>query len=187
MAKDNNLLGKFELTNIPPAPRGVPQIEVTFGLDANGLITVSAADKGTGKSESITIKNDRGRLSKEDIDRMVEEAEKYASQDAEVKAKIEAKNSLENYAHSLKNQASDENALGGKIDEDEKETLIEAANDVLEWLEDNEESASKEDLEEKYESLTKVAHPITQKLYGAQAGEDSEEEEDDDYFDHDEL
>ena len=188
MAKDNNLLGKFELTNIPPAPRGVPQIEVTFGLDANGLITVSAADKGTGKSESITIKNDRGRLSKEDIDRMVEEAEKYASQDAEVKAKIEAKNTLENYAHSLKNQASDENALGGKIDEDEKETLIDAANDVLEWLEDNEETATKEDLDEKFESLSKVAHPITQKLYGAQGAEGEEDEdEDDDYFDHDEL
>ncbi|CAM9020383.1 hypothetical protein WICANDRAFT_54900 [Wickerhamomyces anomalus NRRL Y-366-8] len=188
MAKDNNLLGKFELTNIPPAPRGVPQIEVTFGLDANGLITVSAADKGTGKSESITIKNDRGRLSKEDIDRMVEEAEKYASQDAEVKAKIEAKNTLENYAHSLKNQASDENALGGKIDEDEKETLIDAANDVLEWLEDNEETATKEDLDEKFESLSKVAHPITQKLYGAQGAEGEEDEDDDDdYFDHDEL
>ncbi|KAH3687274.1 hypothetical protein WICPIJ_001736 [Wickerhamomyces pijperi] len=190
MAKDNNRLGKFELTNIPPAPRGVPQIEVTFALDANGLITVSAADKGTGKSESITIKNDRGRLSQEEIDRMVEEAEKYASQDAELKEKIEAKNRLENYAHSLKTQANDENALGGKIDEDEKESLVEAANDVLEWLEDNEDVATKEDFDEKFESLSKIAHPITQKLYGAAgAGEDGDYDDDeDDYdYDHDEL
>ncbi|KAH3679924.1 hypothetical protein WICMUC_000667 [Wickerhamomyces mucosus] len=189
LAKDNNLLGKFELTNIPPAPRGVPQIEVTFGLDANGLITVSAADKGTGKSESITIKNDRGRLSQEDIDRMVEEAEKYASQDAELKEKIESKNHLENYAHSLKTQAKDENGLGGQIDEDEKETLIEAANDVIEWLEDNEDVATKDDFEAKYEALSQIAHPITQKLYGSAGGDDGydDEEDDDDYFDHDEL
>jgi heat shock protein 5 len=187
LSKDNNLLGKFELTNIPPAPRGVPQIEVTFALDANGLITVSAADKATGKSESITIKNDRGRLSQEEIDRMVEDAEKYAQQDKELKEKIEAKNHLENYAHSLKLQANDENALGGQIDEDDKETLIEAANDVLEWLEDNEESATKEDFDEKYEGLSQVAHPITQKLYGAAAGGAGDEDDDDDYFDHDEL
>ncbi|CCH40864.1 putative heat shock protein [Wickerhamomyces ciferrii] len=187
MAKDNNLLGKFELTNIPPAPRGVPQIEVTFGLDANGLITVSAADKGTGKSESITIKNDRGRLSKDDIDRMVEEAEKFASQDAELKAKIEAKNALENYAVLLKNQATDENALGGKLDEDDKETLVDAANDVIEWLEDNAETATKEEFDDKQKSLEAIAHPITQKLYGAQPEGDFEDEDDDDYLDHDEL
>jgi len=110
MTKDNNLLGKFELTGIPPAPRGVPQIEVAFELDANGILKVSAADKGTGKSESITIKNDKGRLSQEEIDRMIEEAERFAEEDKLVKEKIEARNSLENYAFSLKNQVNDKKA-----------------------------------------------------------------------------
>lgn len=190
MAKDNNLLGKFELTSIPPAPRGVPQIEVTFALDANGILKVSATDKGTGKSESITITNDKGRLSQEDIERMVEEAEKYAAEDAEIKAKIEARNKLENYAHSLKNQVNGD--LGEKLDEDDKETLLDAVNDVLEWMEDNMDTAITEDFEEKFESLSQVAYPITSKLYGG-AGtayndeDDEEEDDDDDYFEHDEL
>ena len=123
MTKDNNLLGKFELTGIPPAPRGVPQIEVSFELDANGILKVTAGDKGTGKSESITITNDKGRLTQEEIDRMVEEAEKYADEDKATKERIEARNSLENYAFSLKNQVNDEEGLGGKIDEDDKETV----------------------------------------------------------------
>jgi endoplasmic reticulum chaperone BiP len=116
-------LGKFELTGIPPAPRGAPQIEVSFDLDANGILKVSAADKGTGKAESITITNDKGRLTQEEIDRMVAEAEQFAEEDKAAKAKIEARNSLENYAFSLKNQANDENGLGGKIDDDDKETV----------------------------------------------------------------
>ena len=190
MAKDNNLLGKFELTGIPPAPRGVPQIEVTFALDANGILKVSATDKGTGKSESITITNDKGRLSQEDIERMVEEAEKYAAEDAEIKAKIEARNKLENYAHSLKNQVNGD--LGEKLDEDDKETLLDAVNDVLEWMEDNMDTAITEDFEEKFESLSQVAYPITSKLYGGAGAayndeDDEEEDDDDDYFEHDEL
>ncbi|AGO11298.1 AaceriACR038Wp [[Ashbya] aceris (nom. inval.)] len=188
MAKDNNLLGKFELTGIPPAPRGVPQIEVTFALDANGILKVSATDKGTGKSESVTIKNDKGRLSQEQIDKFVEEAEKYAKEDAEIREKVEARNKLENYAHSLKNQVNAE--LGEKLEEEDKETLLEAANDVLEWLEDHTDSATKEEFEEKFESLSQVAYPITSKLYGAGASDatdDEDDEADDDYFDHDEL
>ena len=195
MSKDNNLLGKFELTGIPPAPRGVPQIEVTFALDANGILKVSATDKGTGKSESITITNDKGRLSQEEIERMVEEAEQFASEDAAVKAKIEARNKLENYAHSLKNQVNGD--LGDKLEEEDKETLLDAANDALEWLDDNFENAMAEDFEEKFDGLSKVAYPITSKLYGA-AGEpgaedayaedDFDDDEDDgDYFEHDEL
>lgn len=123
MTKDNNILGKFELTNIPPAPRGVPQIEVAFELDANGILKVSAHDKGTGKTESITITNDKGRLTQEEIDRMVEEAEKYAEEDKATRERIEARNSLENYAFSLKNQVNDEEGLGGKIDDEDKETV----------------------------------------------------------------
>ncbi|AET41545.1 Hsp70 family ATPase KAR2 Ecym_8263 [Eremothecium cymbalariae DBVPG len=192
MAKDNKLLGKFELTGIPPAPRGVPQVEVTFGLDANGILKVSATDKGTGKSESITINKDKGRLSQEEIDRMVEEAEKYAAEDAEIREKVEARNKLENYAHSLKNQVNGD--LGAKLDEEDKETLLDAASDVLEWLEDNTDTAGKEEFEEKFESLSQAAYPITSKLYGdAAAGagssndDDDDEDDDDDYFDHDEL
>ena len=123
MTKDNNQLGKFELTGIPPAPRGVPQIEVSFELDANGILKVTAGDKGTGKSESITITNDKGRLTQEEIDRMVQEAEKYADEDKATKERIEARNGLENYAFSLKNQVNDDEGLGGKIDEDDKETV----------------------------------------------------------------
>lgn len=123
MTKDNNLLGKFELTGIPPAPRGVPQIEVSFELDANGILKVSAGDKGTGKSESITITNDKGRLSQEEIDRMVQEAEKFAEEDKATAARITARNGLENYAFSLKNQANDKDGLGGKIDDEDKETV----------------------------------------------------------------
>ncbi|SCU94038.1 LAFA_0F19504g1_1 [Lachancea sp. 'fantastica'] len=190
MAKDNNRLGEFELTGIPSAPRGVPQIEVTFALDANGILKVSATDKGTGKSNSITITNDKGRLTPDQIEKMMEEAEKYASEDAEVRAKIEARNQLENYAHSLKNQVNGE--LADKFEEEDKETLLDAANDALEWIEDNFDTAVAEDFKEKFESLSQVAYPITSKLYGSAGatgadGEDEDEDEDDDYFDHDEL
>lgn len=123
MTKDNNLLGKFDLTGIPAAPRGVPQIEVSFELDANGILKVTAGDKGTGKAESITITNDKGRLSQEEIDRMIAEAQEFAEEDKLTSEKIAARNGLENYAFSLKNQANDEEGLGGKIDEDDKETV----------------------------------------------------------------
>ncbi|KAF2091638.1 78 kDa glucose-regulated protein precursor [Saccharata proteae CBS 121410] len=170
MTKDNNLLGKFELTGIPPAPRGVPQIEVAFELDANGILRVSAGDKGTGKSESITITNDKGRLSTEEIERMVAEAEKYAEEDKATRERIEARNGLENYAFSLKNQANDDEGLGGKIDEDDKETLMEAVKEAQDWLEENAATATAEDFEEQKEKLSNVAYPITSKLYGGGAG-----------------
>ncbi|KAK2744278.1 ATPase with role in protein import into the ER [Myotisia sp. PD_48] len=171
MTKHNNLLGKFELTGIPPAPRGVPQIEVSFELDPNGILKVTAGDKGTGKAESITITNDKGRLSQEEIDRMVAEAAEFADEDKAMKAKIEARNSLENYAFSLKNQVADEQGLGGKIDEDDKETIVEAVKEVTEWLEENAATASTEDFEEQREKLSNVAYPITSKLYGQAGGE----------------
>ncbi|KAL1970009.1 hypothetical protein VTN77DRAFT_6414 [Rasamsonia byssochlamydoides] len=174
MTKDNNLLGKFELTGIPPAPRGVPQIEVSFDLDANGILKVSAADKGTGKAESITITNDKGRLSQEEIDRMVAEAEQFAEEDRAARAKIEARNALENYAFSLKNQVNDENGLGGKLDDDDKETILEAVKEATDWLEENAATASTEDFEEQREKLSSVAYPITSKLYGSAPVDDEE-------------
>ncbi|KAG7876931.1 hypothetical protein KL905_005220 [Ogataea polymorpha] len=184
MAKDNNLLGKFELTGIPPAPRGVPQIEVTFTLDSNGILKVSATDKGTGKSNSITITNDKGRLSKEEIEKKIEEAEKFAQQDKELREKVESRNALENYAHSLKNQANDENGFGAKLEEDDKETLLDAINEALEFLEDNFDTATKDEFDEQKEKLSKVAYPITSKLYDAPPTSDEEDEDD---WDHDEL
>ncbi|KAI0026088.1 heat shock protein 70 family [Xylariomycetidae sp. FL0641] len=182
MTKDNNLLGKFELTNIPPAPRGVPQIEVSFELDANGILKVSAHDKGTGKTESITITNDKGRLTPEEIERMVAEAEKYAEEDKATRERIEARNGLENYAFNLKNQVNDEDGLGGKIDEDDKDTILEAVKEATDWLDENASTASAEDFEEQKEKLSNVAYPITSKMYSGAGGE----AEDDD-FDHDEL
>ncbi|RMD43432.1 hypothetical protein DV735_g1780, partial [Chaetothyriales sp. CBS 134920] len=187
LTKDNNLLGKFELTNIPPAPRGVPQIEVSFELDANGILRVTAGDKGTGKSESITITNDKGRLSEEDIERMIQEAEQYAEEDKIVKEKIEARNSLENYAFSLKNQVNDEDGLGGKIDEDDKETLLEAVKEAQDWLEENASTAEKEDFDEQREKLSSVAYPITSKLYGGAGGAPDYGDDDDEPNLHDEL
>ncbi|KAI9666144.1 MAG: ATPase with role in protein import into the ER [Bathelium mastoideum] len=189
MTKDNNLLGKFELTGIPPAPRGVPQIEVSFELDANGILKVSAGDKGTGKSESITITNDKGRLSAEEIERMVEEAEKYAEEDKATREKIEARNGLENYAFSLKNQVNDEEGMGGKIDEDDKETILEAVKEAQDWLSENAESATTEDFNEQKEKLSGVAYPITSKMYGGAGGAGGmpDYDNDDDVPEHGEL
>lgn len=188
LCKDNNLLGKFELTGIPPAPRGVPQIEVTFELDANGILKVSAVDKGTGKSNSVTIQNDKGRLSQDDIDRMVEEAEKYAEQDKELRGRIEARNLLENYAHNLRNQLGDESGLGGQITEDDRETLSDAIKDTLEWLVEYGEDATAEELDAQKEKLSKVAYPITSRMYADDAEDEQYAEDDfDEYDDHDEL
>jgi heat shock protein 5 len=156
MTKDNHLLGKFELSGIPPAPRGVPQIEVTFEVDANAILQVSAADKGTGKTEKITITAEKGRLSPEDIERMVKEAEENAEADAEVKGKVDARNGLESYAYNMKNQLDDEEkGLGGKVTAEQKETLLAAVNEALEWMEGNAE-ATAEEYKDKLKELEKV-------------------------------
>ncbi|KAJ7685113.1 heat shock cognate 70 [Mycena polygramma] len=163
--KDNNLLGKFELSGIPPAPRGVPQVEVTFDIDANGILNVSASDKTTGKSNRITITNDKGRLSKEEIDRMVEEAERYKAEDEAAAARITAKNGLESYAYNLRNSLNDEK-LADKFDAGDKAKLEGAVNDTIKWLDASQEG-SKEEYEEKQKELESIANPIMQKLYGA--------------------
>ncbi|KAF9391008.1 ATPase with role in protein import into the ER [Podila verticillata] len=170
MTKDNNQLGKFELTNIPPAPRGVPQIEVTFEIDANGILRVSASDKGTGKTETITITNDKGRLSEEEIERMIKEAEKFADEDLQVKERIESKNVLENYLYGIKNQVNDEAQLGSKIEAEDKKTILEAVAAQISWLESEGVTASKEELDERKEQIEAVVNPITSKLYGAAGG-----------------
>ncbi|KAJ4297065.1 ATPase with role in protein import into the ER [Collariella sp. IMI 366227] len=185
MTKHNNLLGKFELTGIPAAPRGTPQIEVSFSLDVDGILQVSAQDKGTGRKETITIKNDDGRLTKEEIDRMIADAEKFADEDKEARERIEARNGLENYAFNLKNQVENENGLGGKIDDENKEALRDAVNEATSWIEEYGASATTEDFEEQKEKLSNVAYPITSRLYkGADTTGDGNDESGD--F-HDEL
>jgi len=169
--KANNLLGTFNLDGIPPAPRGVPQIEVTFDLDANGILTVTAVDKSTGKSQNIKIKNDKGRLSEAEIKRMVEEAEQYKEEDEKLREKVSAKNGLETFAYSLKNSINQE-PLSSKIDASEKNQLEEAIKKTIDWLDHNHE-ASKEDYEAKQKELEAVSTPIMTKLYqqaGAGAG-----------------
>ncbi|KAK6521212.1 70-kilodalton heat shock protein [Arthrobotrys conoides] len=163
--KDNNLLGKFELTGIPPAPRGVPQIEVTFDVDANGIINVSAVEKGTGKTNKIVITNDKGRLSKEEIERMLAEAEKYKAEDEAEAGRIQAKNQLESYAYSLRNTLS-EPAAQEKLEAGDKDTLKKAIDDTVDWL-DNNTTATKDEFESKQKELEGVANPIMMKFYGA--------------------
>ncbi|CEG72248.1 Putative Heat shock protein 70 (Fragment) [Rhizopus microsporus] len=166
--KDNNLLGKFELTGIPPAPRGVPQIEVTFDVDANGILNVSALDKTTGKSNKITITNDKGRLSKEEIERMVNEAEKYKAEDEAAAARIQARNGLESYAYNLRNTLQEEK-VASKLEAADKEKLEKAVNETIQWLENSQE-ASKEEYESHQKELEEVANPIMMKMYQGAGG-----------------
>jgi heat shock protein 5 len=135
MMKSNCLLGQFKLGNIPPAPRGVPQIKVLFDVDANGILSILALDKGTGRTQSLTITSEKGRLSDAEIERMVREAEEFAEQDAAEKDNVEARNQLKAYLYNLKNFITD--TLGGKIPEVEREELTKSIEDALVWLEDN--------------------------------------------------
>jgi len=164
MTKDNHLLGKFDLTGIPPAPRGVPQIEVTFEIDANGILQVSAEDKGTGNKEKITITNDQNRLTPDDIERMIKDSERFAEDDKKIKDRVEARNELESYAYSLKNQLGDKEKLGGKLADDEKTKIEEAVDSSIKWLESNQDADSSEYKKQKKE-LEDIVQPIIAKLY----------------------
>lgn len=219
LTKDCRLLGKFDLSGIPPAPRfvsyfhslhsklysiivcthwhfvwqlnrGTPQIEVTFEVDANGILNVKAEDKGTGKSEKITITNEKGRLSQEEIDRMVREAEEFAEEDKKVKERIDARNGLETYIYNMKNQVSEKDKLADKLESDEKEKIETAVKEALEWLDDN-QSAEKEEYEEKLKEVEAVCNPIITAVYqrsgGAPGGEGASGEGEDEDDSHDEL
>uniref|UniRef100_A0A1A9VG72 Heat shock 70 kDa protein cognate 4 n=1 Tax=Glossina austeni TaxID=7395 RepID=A0A1A9VG72_GLOAU len=168
MTKDNNLLGKFELSGIPPAPRGVPQIEVTFDIDANGILNVTALERSTNKENKITITNDKGRLSKEDIERMVNEAEKYRSEDEKQKETIAAKNALESYCFNMKATLDEEN-LKTKITESDRSTILDKCNETIKWLDAN-QLADKEEYEHRQKELEGVCNPIITKLYQAGGG-----------------
>ena len=171
MTKDNHSLGRFNLDGIPPAPRGIPQIEVTFDIDANGIMNVGAADKSTGKTSNITITNDKGRLTKSEIEKLVKDAEKYKSEDEEVKKRVEAKNGLENYCYSIRNTIKDEK-LQDKLTSDDKDTCEKAVAEALKWVESNTE-ATANDFESKQKELEAIFNPIVTKLYGHGGGHDS--------------
>jgi len=191
MTKDNHLLGKFELGGIPPAPRGQPQIEVTFEIDSNGLLNVGAEDKGTGSTQKITITNDKGRLTEEEIERMVREAEEFAEEDKKVKERIDAKNAFDGYIHGLKSAVeggADGKGLGDKMDEEDKEKVREAMEDGQSWMDSNAE-ADAEDIKEKHKEVEGICAPIISKYYGAggagAGGAGGDDDEDDEA--HDEL
>ncbi|KAI1790564.1 heat shock protein 70 [Ganoderma leucocontextum] len=187
LTKDNNLLGKFELSDIPPAPRGVPQIEVTFEVDANGIMKISAADKGTGKSESITIKNEKGRLSPEEIERMVKEAEEFAADDEAQRKRIEALNHLSSFVYGLKTQLADQEGLGGKLEDEDKKAILDAVKETTDWVDEHGQTATAEELEEKLSQVQSVVNPITSKLY-ASSSSGSKGDDDEEYNrSHDEL
>jgi heat shock protein 5 len=182
MTKYNMPMGKFELTGIPPAPRGVPQIEVTFELDANGILSVGATDKGTGKSEKISITADKGNLSNEEIERMLQEAEEFAEEDKAQKERVDARNALEGYAYNMKNQVNDDEGLGGKLDDDDKETLLSAVAEAIDWLDEN-PNADSDEYKEKQTELEEKCNPIVQKVYnksGASGTDDDNDFKDDD-------
>ena len=205
MVRDNHELGKFDLTGIPPAPQGVPQIEVTFEIDVNGILHVSAEDKGTGNKEKITINNDDKRLSKEEIDRMVQDAEKFASEDQkvsgviikstttslpgssclfnccqllfQVRENVEAKNDLEGFTYSLRNQINDKNKFGDKLDKSDKKKIEDAIKDVVNWLEAIGDKADKESCNEQKKRLEEISTPIISNLYKKDSKEDKDKEE----------
>merc|ERR1712025_93332 len=168
MTKDNHLLGKFDLTGIPPAPRGVPQIEVTFDIDANGILNVSASDKSTGKQNKITITNDKGRLSKEDIERMVNDAEKFKAEDEVQKERIAAKNGLESYCFNMKATVDDEK-VKDKISDADKKAINDKCDEAIKWLDGN-QLGEKDEFLDKQKEVESVCSPIVTKLYQGAGG-----------------
>jgi len=169
MTKDNHLLGKFELGGIAPAPRGQPQIEVTFEIDSDGILNVGAEDKASGKSEKITITNDKGRLSQEEIDRMVKEAEDMAEEDKKTKERIDAKNAFDGYLHSMRSAIEGSGGLGDKLEEDEKSTVMDAVKEGQSWLDSNAE-ADVDEIKQKEQEIKDICAPIMSKYYGQAGG-----------------
>ena len=186
LCKDNHNLGKFDLTGIPPAPRGTPQIEVTFEIDANGILNVAATDKGSGSTEKITITNDTGRLSQEEIERMVQEAEEYAEEDKKVKEKIDARNEFESNIYSVKSAVAEKDKWEGKISEEEKDAVDEAVKEAMDWLDDNQE-ADKEDFEEKKAEFSAAVQETMTKIHSASSESSDESADDEEEKDEDEL
>merc|ERR1711976_660956 len=170
LTKDNNKLGQFNLNNIPPAKRGEPQIEVTIDIDANGIVNVSAQEKAGGKCEKITITNDKGRLSKEEIDRLVKDAEKFKGEDEACRKRVEARNAYEHYLYNVRSSVEDEN-LKGKIEEADRERVLDLCKECQQWLDGNiNGDASAEEYESRQKDLERVFQPIMSKVYQSQGG-----------------
>lgn len=163
--KDNKLLGSFELSGIPPAPRGVPQIEVSFDIDANGILNVSAVDKGTGKKQTITITND-SKMSKEQIEEMIQEAEKYKAEDEAQKERVESKNALENYLYNTRNTIDKPEV---KLPEDEKKLILDEISEKISWLDDN-QTATKDEYDDVMKEVQEKVNPIISKMYADAGG-----------------
>ncbi|ERN09647.1 hypothetical protein AMTR_s00029p00199940 [Amborella trichopoda] len=183
LTKDCPELGKFDLSGIPPAPRGVPQIEVTFEVDANGILNVRAEDEGTKRAEKITITNDNRRFSDEELKEKIREAEEFAQEDKKVKETIDPRNGLETYVYNMKSTINDKDKLADKIESDDQERIETGLKEALEWLDDN-QNAEKEDFEEKVKEVEEVCNPIIKHVYEATSGHGSsgsENEEDMDY------
>ena len=180
LVKDNHQLGKFDLTGIPPAARGVPQIEVTFEIDENSILTVTGVEKGVGKSETISITNDKGRLTKEEIEQMIADAEKFADEDKAVKERIDAKHALQNYIYTMRNTIEDKDKLAEKLSEDDKSTIQDGLTEAEGWLNSNGEDADKDAIEEQMKELQSICDPIIATVYnsqGSQYGTDDDDEE----------
>merc|ERR1719498_2073830 len=172
MTKDNHKLGQFDMSGIPPAPRGQPQIEVTFEIDSNGILNVGAEDKATGKAEKITITNDKGRLTEEQIEKMIKEAEQFADEDKKVKERVDAKNAFDGYLHSMKSAvegSGDNKGLSEKLEAEEKEKINDALKDGQSWLDSNPE-ADAEEVKEKHKEVEGICAPIVSKYYGSGGG-----------------
>ena len=182
MVADNFLLGKFQLDGIPPAPRGVPQIEVQFQVDANGILQVTASDKASGNSEKVTITANNRDLTQDDIERMIEEAEKYAKEDQEVKERVNARNGLESYVYNLRNQL-EEDQFSNNLSSEDKRDMEDLINDTLDWMEDH-PGATKEDFLEKQKDVESVVNPMIRQMY---AGGNGGAHDDDFDFGDDEL
>lgn len=180
LVKDNHQLGKFDLTGIPPAARGVPQIEVTFEIDENSILTVTGVEKGVGKSETISITNDKGRLTKEEIEQMIIDAEKFADEDKAVKERIDAKHAFQNYIYTMRNTIEDKDKLAEKLSEDDKSTIQDGLTEAEDWLNSNGEDADKDAIEEQMKELQSICDPIIATVYnsqGSQYGTDDDDEE----------
>ncbi|CAK9167547.1 unnamed protein product [Ilex paraguariensis] len=181
LTKDCRVLGRFDLTGIPPAPRGVPQIEVIFTIDENSILHVTAKDKTAGKSQSITITTDKGHLSQEEIEKMVKETEEFAEEDRKIKERIDARNRLESYMYNMKSSINNNDKLADKIDSDDKENIDTALKEALEWLDENQD-IEKDDFDEKIKELEAVCNPVIRWAYeksGGSAAESEDEEPND--------
>merc|ERR1711962_1022466 len=177
MTKGNHLLGTFDVTGIPPAPRGTPQIEVTFQVNADGMLEVSAKDKASDREGKIVINKNSNSLSPEEIEKMLEDAEKFAEQDREVQERVVARNGLEQMCYTLKNQVEDKDGLGGKLGEEDKEKILEVVEEKLNWLRENGDEASAEDLKEQKKEMEDISQPIISALYQSNSDQSSHSED----------